>query len=60
MKVEKGNFFIPVICEETGWYGGKHSFFFGEYLDEATARKRAFIYLEQRIRSGEVMRRKYG
>jgi hypothetical protein len=59
MQVDKGWFFIPVICEETGWYGAQYSYFFPKYLDETTARKYAFIYLEQKVNSGECERRQY-
>lgn len=60
MQIGRGNFFIPVICEETGWYGGEYSFYFPDYLDEKTARRYAFVYLEQRIVSGMAERKNYG
>lgn len=60
MKVNKGNYFIPVICEETGWYGTEEGWWFPNYLDVETARKYSFIYLEQRINSGKIERRSYG
>jgi hypothetical protein len=59
---EDGKFWniIPVICEETGWYGGNLRYTVPvSVLDFTTASKYAFICLEGQIRDGKLERKDY-
>ncbi|MEH2517367.1 hypothetical protein V1279_002940 [Bradyrhizobium sp. AZCC 1610] len=45
-------FYTPIICEETGWYGGN-------FHCLAPSLKYAFRMLERRIADGKIQRRPY-
>jgi hypothetical protein len=47
------NLYTPIICEETGFYGGN-------FHCRTLSREYAFRLLEIRIRNGGVIRRSYG